>query len=67
MPNKQKKKKKYRNLSPGLLALLTVAVDGEGRPGGGDLVVADLAVLGRAVLVSGLHLQDVVVNLALGH
>lgn len=45
---------------------LTVAVDSEGRPGGGDLVVADLAVLGRAVLVGGLHLQDVVVNLALG-
>lgn len=46
---------------------LTVAIDGEGRPGAGDLVVADLAVLGRAVLVGGLHLQDVVINLALGH
>lgn len=46
---------------------LTVAIDSEGRPGGGDLVVADLAVLGRAVLVAGLHLQDVVINLALGY
>lgn len=48
-------------------AALTVAIDGEGRPGGGDLVVADLAVLRRAVLVGGLHLQDAVINLALCH
>jgi len=46
---------------------LTVAVDGEGRAGGGDLVVADLAVLRGAVLVRGLHLQDAVVDLALRH
>lgn len=46
---------------------LTVAVDGEGCSGGGDLVVADLAVLRGAVLVGGLHLQDAVVNLALCH
>lgn len=46
---------------------LTVAVDGKGRSGGGDLVVADLAVLWGAVLVGGLHLQDAVVNLALCH
>lgn len=46
---------------------LTVAIDGKGCPGGGDLVVADLAVLRGAVLVCGLHLQDAVVNLAFRH
>lgn len=47
--------------------LLTVAIDSEGCAGGGDLVVTDLAVLWGAVLVCGLHLQDAIVNLALGH
>lgn len=47
--------------------LLTVAIDSEGRAGGGDLVVTDLAVLWGAVLVCGLHLQDAIVDLALGH
>lgn len=47
--------------------LLTVAIYGEGCVGGGDLVVADLAVLRRTVLVGGLHLQDAVVNLLLCH
>lgn len=55
------------NTTPSQAAALTVAIDGEGCPGGGDLVVADLAVLRGAVLVGGLHLQDAVVNLALRH
>lgn len=55
------------NATPAHAAALTVAIDGKGCPGGGDLVVTDLAVLRRAVLVCGLHLQDAVVNLAFRH
>lgn len=47
--------------------LLTVTIDGEGCVSSGDLVVADLAVLWGAVLISSLHLQDIVINLALCH
>lgn len=32
-----------------------------------NLIVADLAVLWRAVLIPGLHLQDAVIDLALGY
>ena len=45
----------------------TVAVDGEGCVRGDNVVVADLAVLWRAVLVGRLHLQDAVVDLPLRH
>lgn len=48
-------------------SFLTIAIDSEWCVGGGDLVVADLAVLWRTVLVSGLHLQDAVVDLSLCH
>lgn len=47
--------------------ILTVIVDEEGNIGGQDLVVADLAVLRRAVPIDGLHTQDAVVQLPLGH
>lgn len=46
---------------------LTVVVNQKGNVGGQDLIVADLAVLRRAVSIDGLHAQDAVVELALGH
>ena len=46
-------------------ASLTIAVDGKGCVWGDDVVVADLAVLWRAVLVPGLHLKDAVIDLPL--
>lgn len=46
---------------------LTVVVDEEGGVGRENLVVADLAVLGGAVAIDGLHPQDAVIQLPLGH
>lgn len=47
--------------------ILTIVVNEEGNIGGEDLIVADLAVLRGAVAVDGLHTQDAVVQLSLGH
>lgn len=47
--------------------VLTIVVDEEGNIWGQDLIVADLAVLRRAVPVDGLHTQDAVVQLSLRH
>ena len=46
---------------------LTVIVDEEGGIGCEDLVIADLAVLGGAVAINGLHPKDAVIQLPLGH
>lgn len=46
---------------------LTISVNGKRHVSCDDFIVANLAVLGGAVLVDGLHLQDAVVDLPLCH
>lgn len=49
------------------VAALTIPVDGKGNICGDNLVVADLAVLGGAILVCGFHLQNAFIDLPLCH
>lgn len=49
------------------LRTLTISVNGKRHVSCDDLIVANLAILGGAVLVNGLHLQDAVVDLPLRH
>lgn len=51
----------------GPLRTLTISVNGKRHVSCDDFIVANLAVLGGAVLVDGLHLQDAVVDLPLRH
>ena len=51
----------------GPLRTLTIPVDGKRHISCDDFIVANLAVLGGAVFVDGLHLQDAVIDLALRH
>lgn len=59
--------RKTRVMCTPWVRILTIIVDEEGNIGGQDLVVADLAVLRRAVPVDGLHTQDAVIQLPLRH
>lgn len=49
-----------------LLRTLTISVNGKRHICCDNFIVANLAVLGRAVLINGFYLQDAVVDLALG-
>lgn len=49
------------------MRILTISVDGKRHICGDDFIVADLAVLGGAVLINSLHLQNAVIDLALCH